>query len=236
MTDDSATPAPTGPAGDRSWRIPLLVGALVVVIVLVVALATRGGDPEPAASDPATSSSTSTSTSPSDSASASPSPSPTDPPDTASVTPSAEGDPVISPVINKAVKDAIKDDFPALVPSGVPAGWTVLSADYSAKSGGRWTIDLIDPNRAPVQLVQASQDVEELVAENLGMEMQPSGTVNLGDYGSGKWTVYTGGGSTAVVTTIADTTALVVGPDQETVVTLAEQLLTAEDADLPEAG
>jgi hypothetical protein len=234
MTDDSATPAPTGPAGDRSWRIPLLVGALVLAIVVAVAALVAGGgddaDDEAATSDP-------TSTSPSASASASESTSVSaSPSESASVTPTPEGDPVISPVINKAVKDAIKDDFPALVPSGVPAGWTVLSADYSAKSGGRWTIDLIDPNRAPVQLVQASQDVEELVAENLGMEMQPSGTVNLGDYGSGKWTVYTGGGSTAVVTTIADTTALVVGPDQETVVTLAEQLLTAEDADLPEAG
>ncbi len=55
-----------------------------------------------------------------------------------------------SPIINKAVKAAIADGFPALVPAGVPAGWTVLSAAYAPKGGGTWTIELTDPNGAPV--------------------------------------------------------------------------------------
>lgn len=236
MTDDTAAPQPTPSPGGGSWRIPLAVGALVVVIVVVVALATRGGDDDdtqPAAD--ATTSTASGSSSPSPSASQSPT---TSGSPSASASPSDNGDPVASPIIDKAVRAALRNDFPALVPSGVPAGWTVVSAAYAGAGGGRWTIELTDPDGAPVRLVQTTQEIDDLVAEGLGMAMTPSGTVDLGEYGTGKWTVYTGGDETAIVTKkkIAGTSALVVGPDQDTVVALGEQLLTAEDGEMPEAG
>lgn len=225
MTDDTAAPDPTPSSGGR-WRIPALVAALVLVIVVVVALASRGGDDEtdPAA-DPTTSSA----------ASSSDSPTPTDPP-SASDSPTENGDPVSSPIIDEAVMAAMDDDFPALVPAGVPDGWTVQKATYSPKAGGIWRIDLTDADGADVQLVQSTKSVDGIVHEYLGADAQPAGQVNLSDYGTGKWSVYTTTSETGIAREISGTAALVVGPDQDTVVALAQTLLTAEDADMPEAG
>lgn len=232
MTRDSAaldSPAldrrPT--AGGRRHGLALMaVSALLMTTV--AACGTDSGD-DPTATDPTTSttsSTPSTSASPTESATASGSA-------TASDSPTDSGDPVPSPIINKAVKSAIQDDFPALVPAGVPAGWTVESAKYSPnKAGGTWQIRLTEPNGGQVTLLQAAQDLKPFLVANLAADMEKSGNVDLGEYGTGKWTVYTGTGSasTAIATYIARTSALVVGPDQDSVVELAEQLLTAEDS------
>jgi hypothetical protein len=220
MTDDTATPDPTPSSGGR-WRVPVLVAALVLAIVVVVALATRDGDDDidPAAGpaeDPTTSSA-----SPSESTTATSSP-------TASDSPTANDEPVPSPIIDDAVRAAMADRFPAMVPAGVPAGWTVQNATYSPKQGGIWRIDLTDPNGAPVQVVQSKTSVEGIVREHLGADAQQAGQVNLS--GTGKWSTWSSASQAGVAREISDTAVLVAGPDQDTVVTLAEQLLTAEDA------
>ena len=197
--------------------------ASLAVSTLLVATAAACGDDtgdEPTASDPTTSAATSTSPSGS--------PTTTDSP-TASASPTDSGDPVQSPVITKAVKKALAARFPALVPAGVPAGWTVEQASYQRGKGGTWRIELTAPSGA-VTLVQTAQELDAFLAANLAGGMQQTGTVDLGEYGTGEWQVYTGAGATAIVTQIARTSALVSGPDQDTVVELAEQLLTAEDA------
>ena len=202
----------------RRNRIPAAMAGLAIIAATVVACGSEDGD-DPIASDP-TSSSPSSSSSPSASDSPSASPSPT------SEAPS--GDPVPSPIINKAVKAAIADGFPALIPAGVPAGWTVLRAAYGAKGGGGWTIALTDPNGAPVTLVQSTADVEAMVAQ-LVAGAQESGKVNLS--GTGKWVTYTtGAGTAALAKALSGTAAVITGPDQDTLVTLASELLTAEDA------
>jgi len=209
---------PTPYAG-RRWA-PALVSALL--LSTVVACGTDSGDDDPSASDPTASTSSSatssTSESPSASDSASASPSPTE-----------NGDPVPSPVIDKAVKGALKDDFPALVPAGVPAGWTVVSATYSA-ADDVWRIELTDPSGAPVRLVQNKSGVKTLVKQELGASATAGDEVDLGEYGTGVWTVYTADSGTAIAKKLSGTSALVVGADQDTVVELAELLLTAEDA------
>jgi hypothetical protein len=226
MTDDTPAldPTPSSPGG--RWRIPALVAALVLVIVVVVAVATRGGDDEadPAA-DPTTSSTAPSSASDSPTATGSAS---------ASDSPTTSDDPVPSPIIDKAVKDAIDDDFPAMVPAGVPDGWTVEKATYSPKRGGLWRITLTEPNGTEVLLAQSTKSVEGIVHEYLGADAQPAGKVNLS--GTGTWAVYTSMSKTGIAKEISGTAALVVGADQDTVVTLGEQLLTAEDAGTPEAG
>jgi cytoskeletal protein RodZ len=234
MTDDSTTSSPTNAPGGRSWRVPLLAGALVLVIVVVVALVVGNGDDE--GDNDAASSDPTASTPATESPSASDSPSATDPTESASPTPSTTGDPTLSPIITKAVKAAMADDFPALVPSGVPSGWTVTSAAYQPKRGGTWRIDLTDPTGAAVVLVQATGSVEDVVHGNLGMDTQQTGKVNLSDYGTGTWTVWQNSSSYGIAKLVSSTGALVYGPGQDTVVTLAQELLTAEDADLPEAG
>jgi hypothetical protein len=205
-------------------RIPVAMAGLALIAVTAVACGTDDGD-DATAPDPSTSSA-STSPSASDSPAASGSPS-------ASDAPTDSADPVPSPIINKAVKAAIADGFPALVPAGVPAGWTVLSAAYQPRGGGVWNIDLTDPNGAPVTVMQSTASAADLMAQLLP-DAQPAGTVKLS--GTGKWTAYTGGSAAGLAKDLPGTGAAVAGPDQETVVTLAEVLLTAEDAGNTDGG
>ena len=201
----------------------MTIAGLALVAATGAACGSDDGD-DPVASDPSSSSSSSSSSSPS----ASDSPSATESA-SASASPTDNGDPVPSPIINQAVKDAIADGYPALVPSGVPAGWTVLRAAYGAKDGGGWTIALTDPTGAPVTLVQSTADVDAMVAQ-LVPSAQAAGKVDLSAYGTGKWKAYTGAGTAALAKSLSGTAAVIIGPDQDTVVTLAQQLLTAEDA------
>jgi hypothetical protein len=204
--------------------IPRAVAGLALVAVTVVGCGDEDGD-SPSASDPAASGSTSPSVSDSPSATESSSPSPTP----------TNGDPVPSPIINKAVKAAIQDDFPALVPSGVPAGWTVTKATYSPKRGGQWWIYLTDPKGADVTLAQSQKPVGALVNQYFP-GAQPAGDVDLGDNGTGTWTAYTGAEAAALAKALSGTSAVVVGPDQDTVLTFASELLTAEDAGNSDGG
>ena len=221
MTDDTATPEPSPSRARRPWLIPGLAGALVLLIVVVIAVATRGGD-DPGI-DPAAGSSTSTS-------GEATSGSPDDATGSAASDPADSGDPVASPIINETVQSAIEDDFPALVPSGVPAGWTVQGATYTSDRGGSWRIDLADPSGAAVVLVQTYATVEELVSEQLGAGATSEGEVDLGENGTGVWAGYLAQDQHAIAKKISDTAALIQGPSQDVLVTLAEQLLTAEDS------
>jgi hypothetical protein len=208
-------------------RISVAMAGLVLVAVTVVGCGSDDGD-DTTAADPTESSTPSTSTSPSAISSASDSPS-------ASNSPTDSSDPVPSPIINKAVKAAIADGFPALVPAGVPAGWTVTKATYSPKRGGMWWIYLTDPNGAAVTLAQSTKSTQGIVNQYLP-DAEPTGTVDLSAYGTGTWDAYAGTSETAVAKELSDTAAVVVGPDQDTVVTLAQELLTAEDAGSGDGG
>src|SRR4051794_4631118 len=230
MTDDVTGSDPTSPP-PRSWRIPVLVGALVIVIVVVVALVVGRGDDgssTDASSDPTSTSTSSTPTAASTSASPSTSGS-------ASASASPEADPTPSPIVNKAVKAAIQDDFPALVPAGVPAGWTVVSAAYDGKAH-TWRIDLTDPSGGEVVLVQAEVPVDELVTEHLGPNATAEGKVDLSDYGTGVWKGYAGMDSHGIAKKLSNTSALVYATTQEIAVTLAQELLTAEEGGTSDGG
>jgi Protein of unknown function (DUF4245) len=230
MTDDATGSDPTSQPG-RSWRIPALVAGLVIVIVVAVAVAVgRGGDDDStdASSDP-----TSTSTTTPSPSSASESPSTSGSP-SASASPSA-GDPTPSPVINKAAKAAIRDDFPALVPAGVPAGWTVVSASYRPNGGGVWQIELTDPAGNPVSLRQSTETIDVQLAQ-VPAEVEPAGTVDLSNYGTGTWKAYAATGTAVLAKKLSGTSAIVVGIDQDTVVELVQELLTAEDSGTSDNG
>ncbi len=202
---------------ERTRRVPVAMAGLALVAVSAVSCGTDSGSSTsaPDSTSPATSSS-----------SAPASPTPTESP-SASTSDTPSGDPVASPVINKAVKAAIRDGFPALIPAGVPAGWTVVSAAYAAKGGGVWTIELTDPTGATVSLRQSTASAADLVAQLLP-DGQPGGKVPID--GTGKWTAYAGASGAALAKDLSGTGGAVVGPDQDTVVTFVEQLLTAEDA------
>jgi hypothetical protein len=205
-------------------RIPAAIAGLALVAVTAVGCGSDDGGDD-TATDPGTSGAT---TSPSTSSSESATESPTE-----SATETGSGDPVPSPVINQAVRDAIKDDFPALVPAGVPAGWTVVSATYEPKGGGVWTVSLTDPDGLPVTLMQSTASSADLVARLLpGGEAD--GKVKVS--GTGRWTSYAAASGAALAKDLSGTGAVVVGPTAEAVKTLAEQLLTAEDAGNADGG
>ena len=228
MTDETAAPHQTPPAARRARLVPL-GAALTLALVGAVSC---GDDDGSTASDGA-SSSVSVSTSPSESSSTD-APSESSTPTTApTVTPS--GDPVPSPVINKAAKAAIKDDFPALVPSGVPAGWTVVSAAYNADAD-TWWIELTDAEGASVRLAQSLDPLEDLVTLWLGADAQAGDKVDLSDFGTGKWRAYTSMSGPGIGKAIAGTSAVVFGADQDSIVELAQELLTAEDGGTSDNG
>ena len=206
--------------------IPKALAGLTLVAVAAAGCGDDTGD-GPTAADPTSSGATS----PSGAASESPSVTISSP--TGGMT--DNGDPVPSPVINKAVKAAIQDDFPALVPAGVPAGWKVTKATYSPKRGGQWWIHLTDVNGFDVTLAQSKKPVAGIVNQYLP-GAQEAGDVDLSDYGTGKWTAYTGSEGAGLAKALSGTSAVVVGPDQDTVLTLAQELLTAEDAGNSDGG
>lgn len=222
MTDDSST--------SRSWRTPLLAGLITVVIIAAVSAC--GGDDDTAA-DPADAASSGTG-SPSASPVASETPSPSTSSPTTAASPS--GEPTPSPVINKAVQAALKAGFPALVPSGVPAGWSVTDAAFTAAGGGTWRVTLTDTTGAAVDLVQTKASVDDLVAQHLGMGAEATGKVDLRDFGTGMWAGYRAGTVSGIAKALSSTAALVYGTGRDSAIVFAQQLLTAEDADLPEAG
>lgn len=153
----------------------------------------------------------------------------TSPSATASETETASADPVPSPVIDKAARAAIKDGFPALVPSGVPAGWTVVKASYGATG---WRIQLTDGAGNEAGVVQTRGELAPLVRRVLGEAAATSGTVDLGENGTGKWTAYSGGSHEGLAKVVAHTAAVVYAADQDTAVALADLLLTAEDGNM----
>ena len=114
------------------------------------------------------------------------------------------------------------------MPAGVPDGWTVVSATYHPAGGGVWQIMLTDPNGNDVSLRQSTADVATQIAQL--PDVQAAGTVDLSDYGTGTWKAYAGTGIAVLAKKLSGTTAVVVGPDQDTVVTLVQELLTAEDS------
>ena len=206
--------------------MPVALAGLALVAVTAVACGNDDGS-DTVADDPTSSSSTSDQPSASASSSASPSES------SSSGQATPEPDPVPSPLINKAVRAAVKDDFPALVPAGVPAGWTVVSAAYAPGGGGTWTISLTDAGGAPVTLLQTTGASADLAAR-LVPDAQASGNVRIS--GTGKWTVYEGTAGAALAKDLSGTGVAVAGPDVESVTTLVQQLLTAEDGGHTDGG
>lgn len=212
--------------GAGTWVAPLGVGVVVLVILVVVAVTLgRDEDPgaQPAGSDTsAAAQTTGSATSPT----ASPTPSPS--------AAAPEGADITGPA-----RQAMKDDFPAMVPATVPAGWVTTEATYTRGKGGRgpvWRLEFAVPGGGEVVLTQTEQHLAQAVARYLGPDAQDAGRVDLRDYGTGWWAAYTVGATAGIGKQLPNTSVVIGAPTQADAVTLAEQLLTAEDADLPEAG
>lgn len=212
----------------------LSLGGLAVAAVLALAgCGDQGGtvvDPaaDPENSDVTPTASASPSASPSSSASASASPS-----ESASSDPTAV--PTLDATVAQGVQPALQDQFPALIPTAVPEGWSVQQATYDA--GARsWTITMTDAQGRPVVLTHVETSLPDLVAATVGQGAQQDGTVDLSTSGLGKWRVYTAGATTGIGRALSGTAVVITAPDTATAQQLGETLITAEDANMPEAG
>jgi len=84
--------------------------------------------------------------------------------------------------------------------------------------------------------VQSTDSVEDLVGQWLGTDAEPAGKVDLSSYGTGKWQAYTSMAGPGIAKKLSGTSALVFGADQASLVELAQELLTAEDAGTSDDG
>ena len=90
---------------------------------------------------------------------------------------------------------------------------------------------LTDPNgaaKSPRAVDEARRS--DLVDQYLGPDAQPAGNVDLSDFGTGKLGGLHRHGRRRHGQGALQHRAVVVGPDQDNVVILAQELLTAEDA------
>ncbi len=207
----------------RSWLAPLGVGLVVVVIIVVVALVATRDDPAVSA-DPVevtTTTATGESSTPAE--------------------PTSEATSTTDPGIDytKAALKAADDGFPAMVPAEVPPGWSVTEAAYTPGKGGNgpaWRMSLRNPGGVEVVLNQTELALDQAVRRYLGADAVAAGKVDLRDYGTGYWHAYTVGKGFGIAKALPSTAVVVAAPDKDSAVTLAQTLLTVEDANLPEAG
>lgn len=209
-----------------SWLAPLGVALLVLVILLVVGLASsREGDETPTSVDPT----------PAGSSSSSPAETPVE-------TPSQVATPSAAPSVDitKPAKDAAKDGFAPMVPSEVPPGWVATDAAYTPGTGSRgpvWRLSFQLPDGSVVVMTQSELGLAGAVERYLGAGAERSGRVDLRKFGTGYWFAYTvpeGAGIAKQLPT--DTSVVIAAPSVDDAVILAQQLLTFEDYDSPEAG
>ena len=204
------------------WVAPLGIGVVVLVIVVVVAvLASR--ESVDATSDPVPAPSSDTATAATETPSAEP--------------PSAPADPGVD--IAGPMKTAVKDGFPAFVPAEVPAGWTTTAASYAPGQGAKsplWSLAFLLPDGTTVKLAQSELSLRQAVTRYLGTDSAPSGRVDLRRWGTGYWFEYSIADGVGLGKQLPSTSVVISAPSSDAGVTLAKQLLAAEDYALPEAG
>jgi hypothetical protein len=115
-------------------------------------------------------------------------------------------------------------EFTVLRPTGLGTDWRVTAATFKRDSGGAiLRIGYVDPDDAPMQLVESTQPAETLVPAEVGKEGK-----RIGAYRTEQrtWMVYSGRpGETALILTEANRTVLIVGKsDQSTLEKLAASL------------
>ena len=203
------------------WVAPLGIGVVVLVIVVVVAvLASR--DDVVASSDPEPPPASTTATA-------------------GSETPSAEPTPPVDPGVDIAgpMMTAVEDGFPAFVPAEVPAGWTTTAASYAPGQGPKspvWSLAFVLPDGTTVELTQSELSLRQAVTRYLGTNSAPSGRVDLRRWGTGYWFVYSLADGVGMGKQLPSTSVVISAPSEDAAVTLAKQLLAAEDYAMPEAG
>ncbi len=210
------TPGPDEPR----WGTGAAIGAVFAVLLLVLgvfAAVRLLGDDETSTSTPT---STSTSASASVPESTEPSAEPTD----ADTSDSAELD-------KQWQRDAVKASragLAAMVPSQLPEGWAVESGTFD-EAAMTWSMAFTSPT-GPVALEQGQGEATAMAETYVGSDARPDGKLDLSNFGTGEWQVWSGSDSVGISLELESSTVVLVGADEATVEALAQTLITAEDA------
>ncbi|NYE37499.1 hypothetical protein F4692_002632 [Nocardioides cavernae] len=182
------------------------------LVLLAGACGQDSGDSPDSASDP--------------SASASPSETTTETP-AAPVDPIDFGDePAVEATYKKAALRAVDDDLITMVPSTLPDGWTTVGGGYQPDPQW-WRMEFTAPT-GDVVLDQLPGTADEALGSASGLTSVEA--VDLTDWGTGPWAAWDHSGAAVLAYDLKGSTVVLQGPDVETVRSLAESLLPAEDA------
>jgi hypothetical protein len=101
-------------------------------------------------------------------------------------------------------------EFTVLKPTGLGDDWRVTAATFKRTAGGATLrIGYVDPDDAPMQLVESTTPADTLVPAELGREGKRTGVFRTDAHA---WMVYSGRpGETALILTESNRTVLIVG-------------------------
>ena len=192
---------------------PTRTTAPVLAASLVMLAGACGEESSPSADDPGSSTSSETSPSPS--------------PETAEVVAPVDfgTEPRIRERYKRAALRAVDDELITMVPTVLPDGWTTVGGGYTADPQW-WRMEFTAP-AGDVVLDQLPGTSKQALAD---ADLRPADDVDLSDWGTGTWSAWDHDGATVLAHDLKGSTVVLQGPDLETVRSLAESLLPAEDA------
>ncbi|MEV6345800.1 DUF4245 family protein [Actinoplanes sp. NPDC051851] len=120
--------------------------------------------------------------------------------------------------------DLASKEFSVLKPAGLGEDWRVTAANFKREdTGATLRIGYVDPDDAPVQLVESTTPAGTLVPAEMGADGERTGAYRTD---ARTWTIYTGRpGETALISTEGARTVLILGKtDQSYLETLASSL------------
>lgn len=134
-------------------------------------------------------------------------------------------EPAVAAGYKKAALRAVDDELITMVPSTLPDGWTTVGGGYQPDPQW-WRMEFTAP-AGDVVLDQLPGTAKEALAERPGLT--PAAAVDLSDWGTGPWSAWDHDGAAVLAYDLKGSTVVLQGPDVETVRSLAESLLPAED-------
>jgi hypothetical protein len=155
------------------------------------------------------------------------SPTPSEPASAPAVEPIDFGDePAVDEPYKQAALRATRDELVTMVPSTLPEGWTTVGGGYQREPQW-WRMEFTAPS-GDVVLDQLPGKADDALAAQPALT--PVDDVDLSDWGTGAWSAWDHEGASVLAYDLKGSTVVLQGPDLETVRSLAESLLPADEA------
>ena len=134
-------------------------------------------------------------------------------------------EPELSESYREEALRATDDDLITMVPTTLPEGWTTVGGGYTPDPQW-WRMEFTSP-AGEVSLDQLPGTGDDALAD---AGLTAVDDVDLSDWGTGTWSAWDNSGAAVMAYDLKGSTVVLQGPDAETVRSLAESVLPAEDA------